>query len=105
MTRFVATAAALVTLVPGVTTGTVDEKAGSRPEGRTVPVEGLVTYDGPLPDPIPVAEAATARHPVEVDPRTKGLKEAVVWLDGAPARPEPSARRQPVQVDQRNFFF
>jgi plastocyanin len=68
-------------------------------------VEGLVTYDGPLPAPIPVAEAASVRHPVEVDPTTKGLKEAVVWLEGAPAQAEPAARKRPVQMDQRNFVF
>jgi plastocyanin len=70
-----------------------------------VRVEGIVTYDGPLPAPIPVAEAATVRYPVEVDSETRGLKEAVVWLDGAPARLKPEARPRPVQMDQRNFFF
>jgi plastocyanin len=70
-----------------------------------VRVEGIVTYDGPLPEPIPVAEAATVRHPVEVDPATRGLKDAVVWLEGVPARAEPSPNKPPVAVDQRNFFF
>jgi plastocyanin len=92
-------------VIPGRSSWAEDENAPTAHATGSVRVEGIVTYDGPLPEPIPVAEAATVRHPVEVDPRTKGLKDAVVWLDGAPARPEPSARRQPVQVDQRNFFF
>src|SRR5438309_2233724 len=70
-----------------------------------VPIEGVVTYDGPLPRPIPVAEAATVRPLVEVDPTTRGLKDAVVWLDGTPVGPGPAARKPPVAVDQRNFFF
>jgi plastocyanin len=70
-------------------------------------VEAIVTYDGPLPAPIPVAEAASVRHPVEVDPQTKGLKEAVVWLEGVPAdaRSGSSAQQPTVAMDQRNFFF
>jgi plastocyanin len=70
-----------------------------------VPVEGIVTYDGPLPAPIPVDEAATVRHLVEVDPATNALNEAVVWLEGVPAATEPRARKRPVLMDQRNFFF
>jgi plastocyanin len=70
-------------------------------------VAGIVTYDGPLPAPIPVFEAASVRHPVEVDPGTKGLKEAVVWLEGVPANSQtgPADRRPTVPMDQRNFFF
>jgi plastocyanin len=68
-------------------------------------VEGLVSYDGPLPAPIPVAEAASVRHSVEVDHKTKGLKEAVVWLEGCPVQSEPVARKRAVQMDQRNFVF
>jgi plastocyanin len=82
-----------------------DENARAKSASGAVPIEGLVTYDGPLPVPIPVAEAASVRHPVEVDSKTKGLKEAVIWLEGVPAGPKPLARKPPVQVDQRNFFF
>jgi plastocyanin len=80
-----------------------EEKASPRNVGARV--EGVVTYDGPLPAPIPVAEAASARNPVEVDPATKGLKEAVVWLEGAPAQVEPVAKKPAIPMDQRNFFF
>lgn len=63
-------------------------------------------YDGRLPDPIPVSEAGTSRQLIEVDPNTKGLKDAVVWLEGVP---EPAARQEiaddPVVMDQQNFFF
>lgn len=59
------------------------------PQGRSasspaacVPIAGRVTYDGPLPKPILVPEAGTARHLVEIDPATSGLKDAVVWLAG-----------------------
>jgi plastocyanin len=87
-----------------------DEERAPRPSAAAR-VEGVVTYDGPLPPPIPVAEAASVRHPVEVDPTTRGLKEAVVWLEGVPApapdpdRTEPAVRKRPVPMDQRNFFF
>jgi plastocyanin len=72
-----------------------------------VQVEGVVTYKGPLPDPIPIPEAGTVRHLVEVDPRTEGLKDAVVWLEGVPA-PEVARReapQDPVVMDQQNYFF
>jgi plastocyanin len=40
------------------------------------------------------------------DPKTKGLKDAVVWLEGVP---ESAAQQKiaddPVVMDQRNFFF
>ncbi|MGB2609542.1 MAG: hypothetical protein WBC80_11245, partial [Isosphaeraceae bacterium] len=40
----------------------------------TVRVEGIVTYTGPLPDPIPITEAGTVRRLIEIEPKTKGLK-------------------------------
>ena len=80
--------------------------AGGGASLETVPIEGVVTYDGRLPDPIPVSEAGTSRQLIEVDPKTKGLKDAVVWLEGVP---EPRAHQQvadkPVVMDQQNFFF
>jgi plastocyanin len=77
------------------------------PPNAAARIEGIVTYDGPLPAPVPVAEAASVRHPVEVDSETKGLKEAVVWLEGVPAdaQAEASASKPTVAMDQRNFFF
>src|SRR5215469_9897552 len=56
---------------------------------------------------IPIPEAGTVRHLVEVDPRTEGLKDAVVWLEGVPA-PEVAGReapQEPVVMDQQNYFF
>jgi plastocyanin len=73
---------------------------------QTVEVEGMVTYDGKLPPPISVSEAGTNRQLIEVDPKTKGLKDAVVWLEGVP---EPATHQKiadkPVVMDQQNFFF
>jgi hypothetical protein len=51
---------------------------------QTVEVEGVVTYDGKMPTPIPVSEAGTTRQLIEVDPKTQGLKDAVVWLERVP---------------------
>jgi plastocyanin len=85
--------------------GADDVQASTTDSPGAVPIEGIVTYDGPLPRPIPVLEAATVRPIVEFDPTTRGLKDAVVWLDGTPAAPEPAARKAPVEVDQRDFFF
>jgi plastocyanin len=78
---------------------------GPPPADSMCVVEGIVTYDGPVPAPIPVAEAASVRYPIEVDPKTRGLKETTVWLDGALARRKPEAGAQPLQMDQRNFVF
>jgi plastocyanin len=73
---------------------------------QTVEVEGMVTYDGKLPPPIPVSEAGTSRPLIEVDPETKGLKDAVVWLEGVPEpRGDQEVTRKPVVMDQQNFFF
>src|SRR5208337_140871 len=55
-----------------------------------VRVEGIVTYTGPPPDPIPITEAGTVRRLIEIEPKTKGLKDAVVWLDGTPAAGKPT---------------
>lgn len=74
------------------------------PVGSTK-VEGLVTYTGPMLEPIPVAEAGTARHPVEVHPKTKGLKDAVVWLENVPIAGGRAAAVGPARMDQQNYFF
>lgn len=70
-------------------------------------VEGIVTYTGPLPDPIPITEAGTVRRLIEIEPKTKGLKDAVVWLDGTPAADKPTtlSKANPVQMDQRDYCF
>jgi hypothetical protein len=43
-----------------------------------VRVEGIVICTGPLPDPIPITKAGTVRQLIEIEPKTKGLKDAVV---------------------------
>src|SRR6478609_7341068 len=98
--RLMATWAVLLTLSPLM-------GSKGRSASEPVRVEGIVTNDGRLPEPIHVAEAGTSRQLIEVDPKTKGLKEAVVWLEGVP---EPAAAHQkvadePVVMDQQNFFF
>ncbi|MGA9925948.1 MAG: hypothetical protein WBQ29_21310 [Isosphaeraceae bacterium] len=70
-------------------------------------VEGIVTYTGLLPEPIPITEAGTVRQLIEIEPKTKGLKDAVVWLDGTPAAGKPAtlSKANPVQMDQRDYCF
>ena len=73
--------------------------------GEAGRVAGVVTYDGPRPKPVPVVEAGTVRQLVEVDPKTKGLKDAVVWLEGVPAPQKRPVPKDPAVMDQQNFFF
>ena len=72
-----------------------------------VRVEGIVTYTGLLPEPIPITEAGTVRQLIEMEPKTKGLKDAVVWLDGTPIAGKPAtlSKANPVQMDQRDYCF
>ena len=94
--------AVLVSLSP-----LLEARGKSASPSEPVGVEGTVTYDGPLPDPIPIPEAGTVRQLVEVDPKTKGLKDAMIWLEGVPA-PEVARREvadEPVVMDQQNYFF
>src|SRR5262245_10295091 len=74
------------------------------PPPKYVALEGVVTYTGPLPKPIDVIEAMARRQLVEVDTRTKGLKDAVVWLEGAKAPTEKEPRGKAL-MDQQNYFF
>jgi plastocyanin len=82
-------------------------RAVSTPPEEFVRIEGVVTYDGRLPEPIPVAEAGTSRRLMELDPRTNGLKDAVVWLEGVHKQPGAQAEvaQEPVVMDQQNFTF
>jgi hypothetical protein len=91
---------------PGAATG-ADEPRVARRGHDAVPVAGTVTYDGPIPDPIPIPEAGTVRPQIEVDPKTKGLKDAVIWLDGAPATATSGREvpEEPVVMDQQNYSF
>ncbi len=43
-----------------------------------------------LPDPIPTAEAGRVRQLIEIESRTKGLKDAVVWLEGTTVAGKPA---------------
>jgi hypothetical protein len=65
-------------------------------------VDGIVTYDGPTPEPNPVAETGTVLRLVEIEPKTKGFKDAVVSPEGVPrpARSGDEARSEPVHTDQ-----
>jgi plastocyanin len=72
-----------------------------------VRVQGQVTYDGRRPEPLLVSEAGTHRHLIEVDPETKGLKDAVVWIEGLRDSDGPSRKgpAEPAVMDQQNYFF
>src|SRR5262245_42657534 len=66
----------------------------------------MVTYDGPIPDPIFVTEAGRDREIIEIDKSTKGLKDAVAWLEDPPQTGEPSLQPlKPAVMDQQGFFF
>jgi plastocyanin len=83
-----------------------DEVKNPSPGDKAVAVEGTVTYTGPIPDPVPVLEADTVRHLVEVSPKTRGLKDAVVWLEGMKVPTDhPMKEKKPVVMDQKNHFF
>jgi plastocyanin len=81
--------------------------AASTPPDDAVRIEGVVTYDGRRPAPVPVIESVTVRELIEVDPGTGGLKDAVVWLEGVPdqSAPDRADAEGPVVMDQVNFFF
>jgi plastocyanin len=101
MKLFLATWTVLVTL--SLLLGATGRLA---PLSEPVRIQGIVTYDGRLPEPIHVAEAGTSRQLIEVDPKTRGLKDAVVWLEGVPEpRGDQEVTRKPVVMDQQNFFF
>jgi plastocyanin len=87
-------------------------RAGDKP-AASVPVQGTVTYAGPIPRPIAIPEAGTVRHVIEVDGKTKGVRHAAVWLEGSSLKPANGAsvkgtnlKSAPaVQVDQRDYQF
>jgi plastocyanin len=93
-----------------VLVGATRPASGGRGEGGSqepARVEGIVTYTGPLADPIPIPEAGTERRPIEVAPETRGLKDAVVWLEGAtvPAGSPKGPKSDPIRMDQRDYQF
>ncbi len=103
---------AFLVLLPGDSIQARDEDVEAQAPEKVV-VRGVVTYDGPLPEPVQVFEAATVRPLVEVDPQSKGLKEAVVWLEGVPEfetetdlpGDESQDQQEPAVMDQENYFF
>jgi plastocyanin len=97
----------LTSTMTSVAAQSARETIGPRLTAGLGHVEGTVTYDGPLPDPLLVPEAGTVRHLIEVDTQTKGLKDAVVWLEGvsAPEVTRREAPEEPVVMDQQNYFF
>jgi plastocyanin len=76
----------------------------SSTQSKKAVVEGIVTYTGSIPKPVLVEEAKSFRQLIEVHPKTKGLKDAVVWLEGVKG-PLPKSKKKLVKVDQRDFFF
>lgn len=98
-------ALSLAWAAPSMVIGADDPATGRTPDAVTI--EGVVTYDGPLPDPISVSEAGTVRPLVEVDPEGDGLKDAVVWLEGVPEgdRSGGAAPVEPAVMDQQDYFF
>jgi plastocyanin len=79
-------------------------RASAEPPADPEVIEGTVTYTGPLPRPVPVAEANAERQLVERDPKTKGIRDAVVWIEGAKA-PTRRGDRPRAVMDQQLFFF
>lgn len=70
-------------------------------------VEGIVTYSGPLLDPVPISEAGTVRQPIVRDAESNGLKDAVVWVEGGPSgrTREEVEKLAPATMDQQNYEF
>jgi plastocyanin len=100
----------------GQSPGTAAAAAPASPLAPTPPsaptaagaIRGRVVYRGPLPETtrmqIPEAGDIEA-HTIIVDPPTRGLKNAVVWVEGLPATPPPAAPASPTVIDQRNWVF
>jgi plastocyanin len=91
-----------VLVLPALSADTMLEKIGAADPG--VSVTGRITYTGPIPRPVPVVEANAVRPLIEVDRRTKGLRDAVVWLEGVQANPGPVPKAAAF-MDQQNYFF
>jgi plastocyanin len=98
---------AVVGAIPSVIAFADEEKTNAAAPRTPVMVEGTVTYTGPPLKPIPVPETGAARHLIEVHAKSNGLKDAVAWLEGVPARGRPAngGETRPVQMDQQNYFF
>jgi plastocyanin len=94
--------AALLTLRAGPTPGGEPPKVPA-PGG----IAGAVRYTGVVPKPreIVATDGSTDRHSdLLVDPKTRGLRDVVLVLEDAPARPRLDGA-EPVVVDQRDMVF
>ena len=69
-------------------------------------IEGVVRFTGKPPPPrrIITADGPVLHHDLGVDKKTKGLRDVVVCLADAPARPRVK-NRPPVRVDQKGLRF
>jgi plastocyanin len=70
---------------------------------------GRVVYRGPLPATtkmyVPEAGEIDA-HTIVADAESRGLKDAVVWVEGGPSPAKaPAASLEPAVMDQRSFGF
>jgi plastocyanin len=66
-------------------------------------LSGQVRYVGRVPPPVIVVESGRDQHVLEVEPGTKGLAFAVVYVDAEPEPPlEPLAA---VTIDQAGWIF
>ncbi|MEW4570781.1 carboxypeptidase regulatory-like domain-containing protein [Tautonia sp. JC769] len=102
---------ALLPLAVSIALATFDDESDTpaSPPSNGGSLSGRVTYSGPLPPAVLNPEAATRRQPVEVDPESKGLREAAVWVAGAAIDDRSSSPvaddAEPIVVDQVNFEF
>ena len=94
-------AGAIATVVCGSRAAESPQSGSTKSHG----VEGIVVYEGPVPEPFRVTESSVLRYPVERDSKTTGLKDAVVWLEGVPKTDNGAASRKTVKVDQIDFLF
>ena len=91
----------------GVPPTAASPRDDAAPSGVGV-VSGRVVYRGPLPESTTMfileAGGELEAHTVIVDPETRGLKNAVVWVeDGPPGAPVASLPS--VKLDQRDWSF
>ncbi len=70
-------------------------------------VRGVVRYEGTIPKAEAADETGRKRDLFEVHPKTRGLRDAVVyWIDApAEAAPTEAKERPVVVVDQKEFAF
>ena len=78
---------------------------GETPAGT---LEGIVTFAGEVPKSATADDAGVRHDLIEVDKQTRGLRHAVLYLEGVAhtgKRGEGSARRESLTVDQVDYAF